>query len=73
MFETWRYAWNIFASSHVNKPEFAYAEYLITFLNGSIVLQKNISKLLWIHVFHKFKGMFRYDYFFYFSFWRRYM
>ena len=35
--------------------------------------QKNIDKMLWIHVFHKFKGFFRYEYFFYFSVWHKEM
>ena len=31
------------------------------------VWQKKIDKLLWIHVFHKLKGLFRYGYFFLFA------
>ena len=35
------------------------------------VWQKKIDKLLWFHVLHKIKGLFRYEYFFYFSVWRK--
>ena len=75
----WDVTWcmKYFASSHVNKPEFAYTEYLITgristrCFDVPVVVQKNIGKLLWIHVFHKFKGLFRYGYFFNFSVLRK--
>ena len=33
-----------------------------------VVWQKKIDKLMWIHVLHEIKNMFRYWYFIYFSF-----